>query len=315
MQELIKILNVILQKRIKEEELKVSQENAKKSLTHALLEIQKLIDHAVKDSTNPHFNSDYESLESVIDTVIPTSNEFGVLVTQKILDDEKGYYIQTTLSHPETNQEDISKLKLIVGKNDMHGLTSAVTLGRRVALKCLFGIGKGHDDDGNAAIESHKKNKFDSDKTSSSKKVEHHNYTYHGPVTNHKNEAIETESFNKNSPTNAMTNASVSGANEINNIKPKIFGKVESATVQSVASNENNLTLKANDQHQRSALIYSLREQVDMARITKEAVGSMISSMIIGKDSPKDLTNEEMKLVIDRLKEINSYSNDNDTKP
>jgi hypothetical protein len=122
-----------------------------KQLIKALLEAQKTIKHAELDSKNPHFNSEYASLESVIDAVKAPSLAQGLVFIQDVGDDEKGFYVKTILMH-ESGEQYESKAHIILEKNTMQGLGSAISYLKRYQLSTLFGVGKiDLDDDGHEA--------------------------------------------------------------------------------------------------------------------------------------------------------------------
>ena len=70
----------------------------KHTIKTALLEFQKLAVTAKKDGKNPHFRSNYSTLESVIEAV-KQGNQFGLFFTQEMTyekgfdDNEIGYVI------------------------------------------------------------------------------------------------------------------------------------------------------------------------------------------------------------------------------
>lgn len=120
-----------------------------KLITKALLETQKKIKHAVKDAKNPHFRNDYATLESVIDAVKEAANSCGIVILQPIVSDVDSIFVETKLIH-ESGEEINSKLRLILDKQNMQGLGSAMTYARRYALASIFCIAQA-DDDGNTA--------------------------------------------------------------------------------------------------------------------------------------------------------------------
>ena len=65
------------------------------SIAKALCEAQKKINHATKDSKNPHFKNDYASLESVIDSTKASLLEQGISVIQSV----EGSTLETRLQH------------------------------------------------------------------------------------------------------------------------------------------------------------------------------------------------------------------------
>lgn len=120
-----------------------------KLITDALLNAQKHIKNAPKDAKNPHFRNDYATLESVIDAVKDCANAFGIVIVQGNGADEFGQYVNTTVIH--TSGELItSKVYLLLDKQNMQGLGSAITYARRYGLAAMFCITQA-DDDGNAA--------------------------------------------------------------------------------------------------------------------------------------------------------------------
>lgn len=118
-------------------------------LSLALAKAQGEIQHALKDEKNPHFNSKFASLASVLDACrIPlTKNELSVF--QKIEGEVGKLFIVTILAH-SSGEWMSSRLPLIVNKNDMQGLGSALTYGRRYSLSAMVGVAQ-EDDDGNSA--------------------------------------------------------------------------------------------------------------------------------------------------------------------
>lgn len=118
-----------------------------KELALALVNAQHEIKHATKDSKNPHFRNDYASLESVINASKDALLRFGITVLQGISMD--GASLTTRLQH--ANGEFLeTECKLVLSKNDMQGLGSAITYGRRYALAAILNISQA-DDDGNEA--------------------------------------------------------------------------------------------------------------------------------------------------------------------
>ncbi len=118
-----------------------------KLIAAALVAAQEKIKHASKDSNNPHFKNDYASLESVIDATKVALVSNSVVVLQGMSTD--GTSLTTRLQH--TSGEFIeTEVKLVLSKNDMQGLGSAITYARRYALAAIMNISQA-DDDGNDA--------------------------------------------------------------------------------------------------------------------------------------------------------------------
>jgi hypothetical protein len=118
----------------------------------ALAKALPAVQNATKDATNPHFRSDYATLQAVIGTTKPVLAEHGIValqgpgwdgdkctLTTRFLH-ESGEWIETTAGTP-------------VSKMDPQGVGSAITYLRRYSLAAMAGIGQ-DDDDGNAASET-----------------------------------------------------------------------------------------------------------------------------------------------------------------
>ena len=103
---------------------------------------------AVKDATNPFFKSKYADLGSVNDACREGLKNNDLAVFQNV-DGEKNI-LTTRLCH-SSGQWMENSIPLIVAKNDMQGLGSAITYARRYGLMCALGIAP-EDDDGNAAV-------------------------------------------------------------------------------------------------------------------------------------------------------------------
>ncbi len=120
-----------------------------KLISAALLECQKTIANAPKDETNPHFRNKYATLESVLESVKPIANKNKLVIVQSCGKDSEGHFLKTTLIH-ESGELIDSQVYLVLDKQNMQGLGSAITYARRYSLAGLFAIGQA-DDDGNAA--------------------------------------------------------------------------------------------------------------------------------------------------------------------
>lgn len=119
------------------------------SIASALAAAQMDMGKAIKSSTNPHFRSKYADLGAVMDACLPALNRHGIAVIQPLQENEFGRSIVTRFIH-ETGESLECPVPLIVAKNDMQGLGSAMTYARRYGLMSLAGIAP-EDDDGNAA--------------------------------------------------------------------------------------------------------------------------------------------------------------------
>jgi len=128
-------------------------------LLMALNEFHKLKVSANKGGNNPHFNSDYSTLEDVISAVNQAS-QFGLVFVQRIdYDSEQNVYVETIIRHIDCN--DVINCKVPVKCKNIyspHELVSLIKYEKRYGLQSLFGL-PSEDDDGNKATEEKKTNK------------------------------------------------------------------------------------------------------------------------------------------------------------
>lgn len=126
------------------------------NLKTAMLEFQKLSVTAKKDGKNPHFRSNYSTLESVI-TAVNQGNQFGLFFTQEIevKNYQKDIVIITTVRHIADDNTYVSKLPIILTQANMENpqkIGSAITYAKRYTLQSVYGL-PSEDDDGNKAAE------------------------------------------------------------------------------------------------------------------------------------------------------------------
>lgn len=124
----------------------------KKTLIEALAELQKKKITAKQSGTNPHFKSNYATLEDCWEACRKPLSDLGITVSQVVAGKELGgetqWFVQTTLVKGEDTLESAVPL---VGATDMQKLGSAITYARRYGLITAVGILTGEDDDGQAA--------------------------------------------------------------------------------------------------------------------------------------------------------------------
>jgi hypothetical protein len=125
--------------------MKTSESVAK--IAQSLAKAHRNVKHATKDSKNPHFRNDYASLESVIDATKQALLDQEVVVIQGIGDAEST--LTTRLQHISGEFIE-TECRLVLSKQDMQGLGSAITYARRYALAAIMNISQA-DDDGNDA--------------------------------------------------------------------------------------------------------------------------------------------------------------------
>lgn len=114
-------------------------------LAEALAKAQSEMDSAEKNSMNPHYKSAYADLDAVTQAVREPLSKHGLSYIQTYDEIDDRTYLYTTLFHV-SGEWISSKLRLINGKNDMQGLGSATTYGRRYSLSAIVGISQADDD-------------------------------------------------------------------------------------------------------------------------------------------------------------------------
>lgn len=122
----------------------------------ALVLSQQEIKKAIKDGKNPHFNSRFASLESVMDACLPILNKNGIAVTQQTAMAEspepaKFLLVLKTFLYHTSGQWLFSDYPIIPVKNDPQSYGSALSYARRYSLEAIACVGS-EDDDGEAAM-------------------------------------------------------------------------------------------------------------------------------------------------------------------
>jgi len=128
----------------------VAEDNSKFKLINQLIKAYSEITSAEFDKINPHFNSKYASLESVIKAVKPSLLKHGILYRQVSKYTENGICIET-IFHGHGEELGTGEIFLPVDKRTAQGFGSALTYARRYSLSLACGIGSEEDDDGNQA--------------------------------------------------------------------------------------------------------------------------------------------------------------------
>lgn len=121
-------------------------------LAKALLNVQRVIQPATKDSTNPFTKSTYASLKSVMDTCRQALLDNGIWLCQYPVPVEVpgSIGLMTKLTHAESGQWQSSLSVVPLPKADPQGMGSAITYSRRYALTAMLGMVT-EDDDGESA--------------------------------------------------------------------------------------------------------------------------------------------------------------------
>lgn len=114
----------------------------------ALAKAQTEMGKAIKNAKNPHLKSNYADLVSVMEACFDALHANGFAIMQPCGADERGQYVETVLAHA-SGDTFTSRVHLVVGKNDMQGIGSAITYARRYGLLGMAGLAP-EDDDGEA---------------------------------------------------------------------------------------------------------------------------------------------------------------------
>lgn len=118
-------------------------------LDAALAKAQGAVKHALKDSRNEHFKSNYADLSSVWEACREALSANGISVTQwPCHAEDSRLHLVTRLAC--AGQWMQAHMSMPLSKPDAHGYGSAVTYARRFALASAVGIAA-DDDDGNDA--------------------------------------------------------------------------------------------------------------------------------------------------------------------
>jgi len=118
-------------------------------ISKALVQAQKEIKPAIKDSKNPYFKSTYADLTAVVEAIKDPLNKNGVSFLQLVNSGEKDT-VETILLH-ESGQFISTETKVYCTKpNDPQAFGGGITYTKRYALQAALGLPT-EDDDGNSA--------------------------------------------------------------------------------------------------------------------------------------------------------------------
>ena len=125
-----------------------------KELATALAKAQGQIEGASRDTANPFFKSKYADLASVWGACREPLSKNGLSIWQHITHKGGAAYLVTTILHSSGERLDDDGVPLLLSKQDMQSMGSAITYARRYGLMAAVGIAP-EDDDGNAASSGH----------------------------------------------------------------------------------------------------------------------------------------------------------------
>lgn len=117
-------------------------------LTKALIEVQKSMEFATLNKTNPHFKNKYADLRAVIEAISEPLTNNGFAVTQTTEMRDGAFMLVTTLRH-DSGQWVASEYPLPIGKPQEMG--SAISYARRYSLSSIVCNAADEDDDAEGA--------------------------------------------------------------------------------------------------------------------------------------------------------------------
>ena len=119
-----------------------------KNIISLLIKARSEIQPPKKEGTNPHFRSRYVTLEGCIEAVTQPLANNGFFLSQQVGSNEFGSFVTTKIYHQDYSQVMECTVPLVLAKNDMQGLGSAVTYARRYGIMSLLNL-PSEDDDAN----------------------------------------------------------------------------------------------------------------------------------------------------------------------
>ena len=119
-----------------------------KEILPALLSVTASM-QAEKDGKNPHFRSDYMTLDGILNTVKPILKNVGIVILQSIDDDSGLIRCTTRLIHTSGEYVECDTI-VHADKMTPQGNGTAITYATRYSITTALGIAEA-DDDGNAA--------------------------------------------------------------------------------------------------------------------------------------------------------------------
>lgn len=123
-----------------------------KDLLTALSKAQGKFKPVAFDRSNPHYKSKYASLSAIEEMIKAPLESNGLSIIHILNNNDKGDLVLETVLGHVSGQWIASEFRLLLSKQDMQGLGSAVTYAKRYALSALLNVSSDEDDDGNAAV-------------------------------------------------------------------------------------------------------------------------------------------------------------------
>ncbi|MCD5464884.1 ERF family protein [Lactobacillus delbrueckii subsp. bulgaricus] len=151
-----------------------------KEIFGALSKFRAQVKQPAKTAKNPYFNSNYVTLEGVMQSIDAALPGTGLAYCQLVENGDNGVSVSTLITHSSGEWMIVGPLTLAPTKRDPQGQGSAITYAKRYQLASAFGISSDIDDDGNACS-------FGEDRQSGYQRQSAQNKSYRGQNANQGN--------------------------------------------------------------------------------------------------------------------------------
>jgi hypothetical protein len=121
------------------------------NIAAALIAFNGEVKTIAKDGKNPHFKSEYATLDNLIEVTRPILHKHGLAVMQFPCGDGEKITVKTLILHKSGEWIESDPLTIKPVKIDPQGAGSAITYARRYSYAAALSLALGDDDDGNAA--------------------------------------------------------------------------------------------------------------------------------------------------------------------
>lgn len=128
-----------------------SDPNRLDKLLTALIKARSAFDRVSKDAKNPHFKSDYATLDSFLKAVDPALLENGLFLNHTVEEKETGGYVLRTWLYHVSEQFMSMDYPIAINTAKPQEIGSQITYARRYSVGAILGVAAEKDDDGNAA--------------------------------------------------------------------------------------------------------------------------------------------------------------------
>lgn len=120
-------------------------------LAKALAEFQGEVKQPEKTGVNPHFKSNFVTLDDTVKAIHSVAPQKGLSFIQMPVTTEQGVGVVTTIFHSSGQYIQFEPFILPLEKKTAQSAGSSITYAKRYALSAAFGLVSDEDDDGNEA--------------------------------------------------------------------------------------------------------------------------------------------------------------------